>query len=207
MKTRFASLALLFLALAVLPASAQVLYENGPINGDKDAWPFSAPYIVSDTFTLRSNSTVGGFDLAIWEYPGDKVLSVGWSISSSANGGTFYGSGTVSGNNLSDTFLSTNSYGFDIDEITATGLSVGLIGGTYWLNLGNATNSTGDPVYWDENSGAGSSREGCPSLAQEALIGTIPSETFAITGLAAGRLLNPAASCCLALASSVWLAY
>jgi hypothetical protein len=183
MKTHIASLAILCLALAVVPASAQTLYENGPINGGVDAWPFISPYVVSDTFTLSSNSTVGGFELGTWEFLGDTLTSLSWTITSLENGGTVYGSGKVSGKNLTDTFLSTNQYGYDIDLITATGLNIGLSGGTtYWLNLGNATTPRGDPVAWDENSGTGCKSNGCPSQASEFDIGTVPSESFTITG-------------------------
>src|SRR5271166_5593561 len=194
MKLRMASLILLCLALAAVPAWAQILYENGPINGNTDAWPFndSSPYIVSDTFMLSSNSTVGGFEFGVWEFPGDTLISVGWSITAMENGGTIYGSGTVSGNNLVDTFLSVNSYGYNIDEITATGLNVNLTGGTtYWLNLGKGKNPRGDPVSWDENSGIGCKSNGCPSQASEVDIGTIPSESFTITGTQGGTTPEP----------------
>ena len=46
--------------------------------------------------------------------------------------------------------------------------------GDYWLNLQNASVPSGDPVYWDENSG--------PSQASVNGIGTIPSEAFEILG-------------------------
>ncbi len=167
MKLRIASLTILCLALAAIPASAQMLYDNGPIYGDIDAWPFSSPYVVSDTFTLSSNSTVGGFELGTWEFPGDVLSSVDWSITSAENGGTVFGSGTVSGKNLTDQLYFVNQYGYDIDLITATGLNVGLSGGTYWLNLQNAVVPSGDPVYWDENSGVGCKSNGCPSKASE----------------------------------------
>ena len=55
-------------------------------------------------------------------------------------------------------------------------------GTTYWLNLQNATVPSGDPVYWDENSGAGCGGSGCPSSASESALGTIPSEAFTIGG-------------------------
>ena len=55
MKLSIASLTILCLA-AVLPASAQVLYDNGPIIGDIDAWTINFGYIVSDTFTLGNNA-------------------------------------------------------------------------------------------------------------------------------------------------------
>ncbi len=52
-----------------------------------------------------------------------------------------------------------------------------------WLNLLNAVVPDGDPVYWDENSGAGCHSTGCPSQAVESGVGTIPSEAFDITGI------------------------
>ena len=65
-----------------------------------------------------------GFDIYVWEFPGDSLTSLQWSITSGPNGGTVYGSGTISGSNLTDTFISTNQYGYDIDKISATGLNV-----------------------------------------------------------------------------------
>ena len=46
--------------------------------------------------------------------------------------------------------------------------------GTYWVNLQNASVPSGDPVFWDENSG--------PSMASTNEVGTIPSESFTILG-------------------------
>src|ERR1017187_5193181 len=115
---RIASLTLLCLAL-MLPASAQVLYDDGPINGTTDAWTINFGFIVSDTFILSNNSTVTGFNFGAWEYPGDVLTSVQWSITSeSINGGISYGSGTASGANLTDTFISSNQFGFNIDQIS-----------------------------------------------------------------------------------------
>ncbi len=179
MKTRIASLAILCLALVVIPTSAQILYNNGQAYGHADAWEINFGSIVSDTFTLTSNSTVGGFDFAVWEYPGDQALKVDWSITAQENGGTSYGSGTA---NVVDKFLSVNAYGYNIDELTVTGLNVSLNTGTYWLNLQNAVTKEGNPLYWDENSGYLCNSPGCPSSASESAVGTIPSESFDITG-------------------------
>src|SRR5208282_146107 len=98
---RIASLTLLCLAV-MLPALAQVLYDNGPINGNVEAWTINFGYVISDSFTLLNNSTVGGFNLGAWEFPGDILTSVDWAITSQADGGTLYGSGTASGSNLTD---------------------------------------------------------------------------------------------------------
>jgi len=178
LKLRIASLTILCLALAAIPAWAD--YDNGPINGTTDGWTINFGYIVSDTF-VSDGSTVTGFYFGVWEFPGDTLSSVDWSITSGENSGTVYGSGTASGGNLSDSFVSSNQYGYNIDHIRVTGLNVSVTSGTtYWLNLQNAAVPSGDPVYWDENSGAGCKSSGCPSSASESALGTIASEAFTV---------------------------
>ena len=173
---RIASLVVLCLALAVIPAVAQqTLYQNGSLNGTVDAWTINFGYTVSDTFALTAASTVQDFHFYAWEFPGDAVLTVDWQITSAEFGGTTYGSGTAI---VADGFVSVNQYGYDIDKIDVTGLNVALAAGTYWLNLDNAVSAQGNPVYWDENSG--------PSAASESALGTIPSEAFYITGTSSG---------------------
>ena len=180
MHLRIAWLTLLCLMLVAAPAwGQQILYSNGPINGTVDAWTINFGYIVSDTFTLVDKSTVGGFDLGVWEFPGDTVLSVDWSITAQEQGGHLYASGTA---NVTDKFISANQYGYNIDEITATGLNVPLNANTYWLNIGNAKVTNGDPVYWDENNGVGCNSPGCPSEPSQNSEGTILSESFDVTG-------------------------
>ena len=176
-----AYLVILCLALAASPVWASSWsYDNGPINGSVDAWTFNSGYIVSDTFT--AGGTVNGFEFGVWEFLGDSMTSVDWSITSGENSGTVYGSGTASGANLTDHFLYTNGDSYDIDLITVTGLNVSNPGGTLWLNLQNGVVPSGDPVYWDENSGVGCGGAGCPSRASENSVGTIPSEAFTISG-------------------------
>jgi hypothetical protein len=186
---RIVSLTLLCLALAAIPATAQYdnfgqgHYDNGPINGTTDAWTINFGYVVSDTFTGDGN-TDRDFYFGVWEIPGDTLTSVQWSITSGENSGTVYASGTSS---VTDKFISTNQYGYDIDVIMVSDLNLSTTNGTvYWLNLQNATVPSGDPVYWDENSGAGCGGTGrgknCPSLASESSVGTIPSEAFTVGG-------------------------
>ena len=153
-----------------------IFYENGPVNRTVDAWTINFGFAVSDSITL--GGSVNSFDIWVWEFPGDVMTSVDWSITSAPFGGTVYGSGTVSGANLTDTFLFTNQYGYNIDVIRAVGLNVSLSSGTYYLNLQNAAVPSGDPVYWDENSGTGCHSTGCPSLADQNSVGSIPSEAF-----------------------------
>ena len=174
---RIASLTLLCVALAVIPALAADGYNNGPINGTTDAWTINFGYIVSDSFTASGSATTG-FNFGTWEFPGDTMLTVDWSITTAENGGTTVGNGTAG---VTDKYISSNQFGYNIDLITVTGLNVATTSGsTYWLNLQNAVISSGDPVFWDENSGVGCQGAGCPSSASESAIGTIPSEAFTI---------------------------
>ena len=89
MKLRMASLTILCLVLAA-PAWAQVLYDDGPINGTNDAWTINFGFVVGDTFTLLNNSTVGGFNFGVWEYPGDVLTSVQWSVTQYFDSGTVW---------------------------------------------------------------------------------------------------------------------
>jgi PEP-CTERM motif len=191
LKLRIALLAILCLGLASVPAWAQWSYDNGPINGTTDAWTINFGYIVSDTY-IAGGSNVTNFSFGVWEFPGDTMTSVDWSITSGENSGTVFGSGTASGANLTDTFISTNQFGYDIDKISVTGLNVPELSGVlYWLNLQNAAVPSGDPVFWDENSGVGCGGSGCPSSASESAVGTIASEAFTIGGGTGGTTPEP----------------
>ena len=198
MKSLIACFAMLLFVLTAVPVHAGncqlppcgPAYDNGPINGTTDAWTINFGYIVSDTFT-STGGAVNSVSAGIWEFPGDTVSSVDWSITSQENAGTVYGSGTASGSNLFDRFISSNQYGYNIDAITFNTGNVNLSPGLYWLNLQNASVASGDPVYWDENSGAGCSGSGCPSQASESALGTIPSEAFTINGACCGTVPEP----------------
>ena len=151
-----------------------LIYDNGPVNGTVDAWTINFGFVVSDSFPAAQNN-VSGFDFGAWEFPGDTLLSVDWSITTDPNGvcpgSTCLDSGTAG---VTDSFISSNQFGFNIDEISVSGLNVSTGEGTVYLNLQNAVVNTGDPIYWDENSG--------PSLAYQNEVGTIPSEAFNVVG-------------------------
>src|SRR5579864_6393403 len=166
---RYFWLAALSLALVTTPTFAQV-YSNGPTNGNTDAWTINFGFAVSDTFTTNG-SNFSGLQFAAWLFPGDVLLTVEALVGTSEYG-----------NDIADQTISitqssncpTNQFGYQI--CTETGSFTGLTpaAGTYWLTLQNAVVSTGDPVFWDENSG--------PSSASENSVGTIPSEAFTVLG-------------------------
>ena len=174
MKSRPATLSLLILCLmlGLTSASATVLYDNGPINGQVEAYTINFGFQVTDSFTLGTGATVSNVDnIGLWAFPGDVPLTVDWSITSQPFGGTIFGSGTA---NFSNTFLFTNAFGFDIYSSNIVFPGVALAAGTYYIEFQNATTSQGNPLYWDQNSG--------PSTAFDSALGQIPSESFQITG-------------------------
>ena len=147
------------------------LYDNGPINGNVDAWTINFGFVVSDTITVVGGSTVSGMSFGAWLFPGDTLESVQVSITSAPNGGTSYYDQYV---NFTQGECISNEFGYNVCTETGTFNGPTLNAGTYWLNLQNASVPSGDPVYWDENSG--------PSEAEESSVGTIPSEAFTVLG-------------------------
>ena len=176
MKTRigFVSLAsfALCVALVAVPAAAQVVYSNGPINGNTDAWTINFGFVTSDSFTVANNTTLTGANFGIFLFPGDTLTSAELSITSSENGGTSYFDQTV---NFVAQSCSVNQFqDFNVCNESTAFNGPTLSAGTYWINLQNAVSTVGDPVFWDENSG--------PSAASQNGVGSIPSESFTLLG-------------------------
>ncbi len=171
MKLRNAALVLLGLTLSVASSFAQDLYDNGPTNGEIDAWTINFGFAVSDSFILNGQANVSGVNFAAWLEPGDVLETAEVSITSSEFGGTSYLDQTVS---FTQSGCFSNNFGFNVCTETGTFQNVTLNSGTFWLNLQNAVVNAGDPVYWDESDG--------PSSASHNDIGTIPSESFTIVG-------------------------
>jgi len=175
MKLSLASLSLLTLCLmlAAVPAVAQTVYNNGPIDGNTDAWTINFGFVQSDNFTVTGgNSTITGFSFGAWLFPGDILTSAELSITSGENGGTTYFDQIL--NFTQGTCSYPNQYGYNICQENSSFRGPTLNSGTYWVNLQNAVVPSGDPVYWDQNEG--------PSLASNNSVGTMPSEAFTVLG-------------------------
>ncbi len=182
MKMRIASLSLLALCLtlAAVPAMAQgTVYDNGPVNGQVDAWTINFGFSVSDTFHLSAASTVNDISFWAWVEPGDTATSVELQLSSVGYFGNELFDGTVS---LTQSNCFTNNFGFNVCAESGNFAGPQLNAGNYYLTLTNAATADGNPLYWDENSGVGCMSSGCPSSAQENTLGTIPSEAFTLSG-------------------------
>jgi hypothetical protein len=92
MKLRIASLSLLTivcLALAVAPAMADTLYNNGPYNGTADGWTFNFGFSVSDSFTTAANSQIQDLHIVYWDASAtDQLTTLDMALGSTSFGGT-----------------------------------------------------------------------------------------------------------------------
>jgi hypothetical protein len=167
------AIGVLVAAAAAAPAKADdVLYDNGPLNGNVQAYGINFGFTVSDSFLEPFFiAQLTGATIGLWVLHGYKPLTLDWSL-----GTSFFGSDIASGTSvLKNTFDFTNGLGYDV---YTSSFSFGHLGymnqGTYYLTLQNATSGHGNPVYWDQNSG--------PSQAMDSSLGPVPSETFQILG-------------------------
>ena len=179
MKLHIASLTVLCLILAAVPAMAQTIYDNGPVNGQVDAWTINFGFAVSDTFQVTSGTPVSNISFWAWVEPGDTASNVEIAIGSTGYFSNNLFDGVVL---LSQSNCFSNNFGFDVCQESGTfNIPGGLNPGNDFLTLENAVTQEGNPLYWDENSGVGCMSQGCPSSAQENTLGTIPSEAFTLS--------------------------
>ena len=166
-----------------MPAWAD--YSNGPINGTTDAWTINFGYVVSDSYVSDGNVT--GFMFGVWEFPGDTLSSVDWSITSGENSGTIFGSGTASGANLTDKYISSNQYGYNIDLITVSGLNVAEVQRQHLLA------EPAERGRRQRRPGLSGMRTAASQARPRAPVGTIPSEAFTInsSGSTSGSTPEP----------------
>jgi PEP-CTERM motif len=163
----------LYLALSVVPASADNLYNNGPANGQEDGWAINFGFSVSDSFTVPAGSNIQSLEYVYWDASStDLLTTTDIQIGATPFGGTAH---ALTG--VTNTFLGTNQYGYNLYEASYSFSGVPWAGAG-WLSLSNACTVSGcsgeTPIYWDENSG--------PSSAMENTLGTIPSESFTLAG-------------------------
>jgi hypothetical protein len=181
----------LFLTLVAVPATAQqlcsqeIMYENGPVNGQVYARMINFGYAVTNSFqAIDGVEFLSGFSFWAWLYPGDDLSSVEVSI-----GSTPYGTDVFQGVvNTSQENCFINNFGYNVCLESVSSLFLHP-SGTYWWTLQNASVPSDNPVYWDQNSGVGCMSPGCPSKALQKAAGvvpptaSIPSEAFAICGV------------------------
>ncbi|HXV00993.1 MAG TPA: PEP-CTERM sorting domain-containing protein [Caulobacteraceae bacterium] len=159
-------------ALAAGSAGASTIYSNGPYNGQVDAFTINFGISAADSFTGSGVAT--GANFVSWNFVGDTPESVDWEITSgnplSGGGFTVLGSGTAT---IGSSLIagSPNKYGYDLYSDTISFSGVTLAGGDYWFVLSNATDTGGDPMYWDDNNG--------PSSAWSSIFGDLTNDSNA----------------------------
>ena len=189
MKTRIALLIIACLVLAVAPAMADTLYDNGPINGTVDAWTINFGFSVTNSFYCsHQDCSVEDLHIGVWLPVGDTLTSVEMQLGSTSFGNQYTDQVL---NAVGQTNLFVNNFGEQVAlvDFSLANVDVCLHNSgpcTSWITLLNAVTPLGNPVYWDENSGVGCGSQGCPSSAFENTLGSIPSEAFTITGTATG---------------------
>jgi hypothetical protein len=192
MRMRIATLSLLTvccLMLAAAPAMAgttlPTIYDNGPINGTTDAWTINFGFSVSDSFRVASGSVIDRMNFNYWDAdPNDLLNTVDVAIGSTSFGGT-----AVTASVGLNVVLGTNQFGYTLVTAFTDIFPDVPWSGDGFVTLSNACTlvtgcSVSNPIYWDENSGAGCLADGCPSTAYENTIGSIPSESFSLVGAA-----------------------
>jgi hypothetical protein len=179
------SLLVLCLTVVSVPAMAQqqILYDNGPVNGQVNAWLINFGNAVTDSFQNNNNLLLSEVSFYVWLYPDDFITQIDVSIGSAPYGSDLYHS-TVQGPEQGNCF--TNKFGYYVCLVSFSTYFLNVYG-TAWLTLQNANVPSGNPVYWDQNSGVGCTSQGCPSKAAEKGLGIppsalIPSEAFTIYG-------------------------
>ena len=167
----FFGLAILSVALMISnQAKADVLYDNGAIDGYTTASTINRVYSVSDSFTLASDAKLTGAQhVGLWVSTSATPTSVEWSLGTTAFASDL-GSGTSS---ISGVYENSANSSLDVYD-SSFSLNGILHGGTFFLTLHDAIASDGGLVYWDQNRG--------PSTAEQAYVGSIPSESFQLVG-------------------------
>ncbi len=167
------------------PLDFMDVYDNGPVNGEDLGWTINFGFSVSDSFTLGDSATVTNASFWAWLIPGDTLTSVEVQIGAAPFGNELFDQ-TL---NFTSSNCFPNQFGYNVCAETATfiGGGVNLGAGTYWMTLSNASVPSGDPAYWDMNSG--------PSQAQENTIGTVPSEAFTLWGSGTTTTTTPPPQC------------
>jgi PEP-CTERM motif len=139
-----------------------VLYDDGPTNGAVNAvfidGPGAGPFsqTISDGFTATGSGAISSINFGIWVPTGTTPTSISWWIGSMGAFSTNVTSGKQP--NVTDTFLLSNGFGYDVYEATIFSPGGSLSAGTqYWLTLGGANDSAGTQFdAWDVNGGPAS---------------------------------------------------
>ncbi|HUK09081.1 MAG TPA: PEP-CTERM sorting domain-containing protein [Stellaceae bacterium] len=184
-------LALFAMALGAVGAGAaraDVLYKNpnfppgdvfssswpagtsGNVAGQTDAWTINFGYTVGSSFVFSAPATVTGVDFGAWAFVGDTLQTIDWAIVTNPVGGMTLASGGPT--SVTQSIVTTNSFGYDLD-VESFSIPATLLGaGTYWLELNTASVANGDPIFWDQGGGTSMGWESADGFLDPAVEGS-----------------------------------
>lgn len=133
------------------------MFDNFPINGGLAGATVDFGFWVSDSFTISSPANATGVNLGVWEYPGDAVTALDWSIGTTPDGTDI---ASATGVSVTDTYQSPSAGwtagSYNIDELSfVLSPNVSLAAGTYYLTIQNVVDSDSSYVFWDVNNAPG----------------------------------------------------
>ncbi len=170
------ALALCF--LAAIPASASIVYDNGPDALNNTYYTITGGFEVADSFTLSTGVFVDQVNLQLQVPVGDTPLSLDWLITTSEFGGATIASATGAAltGSLDHQWIFRGSPVGDVYQVSFTVPSVFLAAGTYWLQIQNATDANKQGTAW----ATGANNFGSAGQFTNPSITSIPSESFSI---------------------------
>jgi uncharacterized repeat protein (TIGR03803 family) len=189
--TTISLLTILCFALST-PTFAQQIYNEGPIDGNDNAFFVTGPNLpnflgsfmdISNGFVAAASGTPNQLEFGLWSVGAPTSFS--YELGTSAFG-TDLGSGTVALNSGNSTLLFTNGFGYGVYDVKV-GITSGAMtaGNTYWLSISNATDASNDGTQaWDIPNGG----SGGPAICNFRQSGTnfgdcgLGGESFTITG-------------------------
>src|ERR1700690_1410771 len=204
MKLRIASLALLTILFLALTASAgTAFYNDGAIDGNENGFFITGPSFpniagsfqdISIVFVSAASGNAGSLEFGEWIASGIAPSSISYELGTSAFG-TDLGSGTVALNASNSHLLFSNSFGYDIYDVSIGINSAALTAGnTYWVSLSNATDAGNSGTEaWDLPNGG----SGGPATCNFRQSGTnygdcgLGGEAFTLTGTTGGPTPEP----------------
>jgi PEP-CTERM motif len=165
---RTISLSLLTILCLALTGFAQVIYNDGGIDGNDNAFFITGPNnpnflgsfqdISNGFIAAASSSYFTNLEFGEWLASGFTPSSIGYEFGTTAFG-TDVGVGTVALGSWNSHFLFTNALGYDVYDITIPVNGAFMTAGNeYWLSLSNAADSQGNnsTEAWDiPNFGSG----------------------------------------------------
>ena len=204
MKIRIATLSLTILCLALTAfAGTTTFYNDGGIDGHDNGFFISGPNFpniggtfqdISNGFVSAASGAPNTLEFGEWIASGLTPSSISYELGSSAFG-TDLGFGTVAQNSSNSLFLFSNTFGYDIYDVTIPVTSGAMTAGnTYWVSLSNATDPRNSGTEaWDIPNGGSGGPATCNFRQSGTNYGScgLGGESFTLSGTGGGTTPEP----------------